>query len=465
MVRLILVMYVLLALILLALTFSRAAWLGLAAALVVMTVLLLAHHGLLSVSEITGRWRTLPPGVKLALSGGGLLVFVAGVAMLVVLLRSLSAAGRTADLRTYIYDAAITMFTEKPVTGYGLFTFGRGLMRLASTPPNIPHNSAHNFPLNVAAELGLLGLLALAVSAISIVQAMRRNWRTEQHRILLAGIIASTVEISVNHLLDTVTSASPIVTIAVIMTLVLATAPFEPQPAPRWQRRVQPVLATALWAALLLTGFHTINIYRDYVSVLQHSGQSGNPLDAANRLQAVINADPSMPIYHLYQGYFLGIAAHNGDKAATQQAISAYRRFCDLEPYYAPAWANLAALHWQIDEREQAIQTMEHAAKVAPQAWMIWANLGMYYEIVGNTEAARRTYRRGHCTESRLTVYPEWPLSDLRRNIALENNKVSLVAKAGVSSVLVNETKRPNSGNKPSPIHPIHRPIMSCQRY
>jgi O-antigen ligase len=52
--------------------------------------------------------------------------------MLLVLLQSLSAAGRTADLRTYIYDAAITMFTEKPVTGYGLFTFGRGLMRLAS---------------------------------------------------------------------------------------------------------------------------------------------------------------------------------------------------------------------------------------------------------------------------------------------------------------------------------------------
>jgi putative inorganic carbon (HCO3(-)) transporter len=466
--RLILVVYILLALILLALTFSRAAWIGLAAALIVMTILLLAHFDLLSVSRIIERWRALSSTLKLALTGGAILALVVGVVMLLMLFRSLSMGGRTADLRTYIYDAAITMFTEKPLTGYGLFTFGRGLMRLASTPPNIPHNSAHNFPLNVAAELGLVGLLALAVSAISIVHAMRRNWHSRQHRLLLAGIIASVVGISVNHLLDTVTSASPIVTIAAIMTLALATATPEPQPAPQWQRRIQPVLTMGMWVALLVAGFHTVNIYREYVSVMQSAGTSGNPQDAANRLQAVINADPSMPIYHLYQGYFWGIAASKGnadaDRAAAQQAINAYRRFCDLEPYYAPAWANLAALYWQINEREQAIQAMEQAAKIAPQAWMIWANLGMYYETMGDADAARRAYREAIALYPDLTVYPEWPLSDLRRNLALENNKVSVVAKT-VS--LLNAGKRDEATQLwkqtvPDPSNPSIYHVMSA---
>jgi putative inorganic carbon (HCO3(-)) transporter len=469
-VRLTLIVYILLALILLALTFSRAAWIGLVAALLVMIVLLLAHHGLLSVSRIVERWRALSSRLRLALAGGGLLALVVGMVMVLVLLRSLSAAGRTADLRTYIYDAAITMFTEKPLTGYGLFTFGRGLMRLASTPPNIPHNSAHNFPLNVAAELGLSGLLALAVSVIGLIQAMRRNWRTGQHRILLVGIIASAVGISVNHLLDTVTSASPIVAIAVIMTLVLATATPEPQPAARWQARIQPVLTVGMWAALLVMGFHTVNIYREYVSVMQSAGTSGNPQDAANRLQAVINADPSMPIYHLYQGYFWGIAASNGntdaDKTA-QQAISAYRRFCEMEPYYAPAWANLGALYWQIDEREQAIQAMEQAAKIAPQAWMIWANLGMYYERVGDTDAARRAYREAIALYPDLTVYPEWPLTDLRRNLAFENNENNKVSPVAKVASLLSAGKRDEATQlwkqtAPDPSNPSIYHVMSA---
>ena len=81
---------------------------------------------------------------------------IGGAAALVVALalvaESFGIAGRTLELRTWIYDTAIQLFDERPLTGHGLFTFGAGLSRLNSLPPLEPHSHAHDVILHVAAE-------------------------------------------------------------------------------------------------------------------------------------------------------------------------------------------------------------------------------------------------------------------------------------------------------------------------
>jgi len=427
--QIVLALYIALVVIMLAFTFSRAGWLGSAVALFVMGILLLAHYRMLSPARLKDWWRTRSRSVQLALGGLILLILLIGVLGLAVTIRSLGSASRSADLRTYIYDAAIQVFKEKPLTGYGLFTFGRGLLRLASTPPYTPHNSAHNIILNVAAELGLPGLLALIVTAMLAIRAARLNWQSGQHRILLAASIGGVVGLTVDHMLDTPTSSSPLVVIAFILILTLATAPVNPLPAPIWQRRLHPALLTGMWAVLLLAGFWTTNVYKDYVAALQYSAQSQDYAGTAQRLKPVIDAAPTMPIYHLYNGYFLGLAAQNGDQASLPQAIDAYRRFCDLEPYYAPAWANLAALYWQSNQHEQAAQAMEQAVQIAPKAWNLQFNLGMYYEAVGKPYQASQAYRETLLLYPDASILPEWQQTDLRQRIARVNDKVSVLAR------------------------------------
>ncbi|MCC7450589.1 MAG: O-antigen ligase family protein [Anaerolineae bacterium] len=427
--RLVLALYIVLVVVLLAFTFSRAGWLGCAVALLVMGVLVLAHYRLLSPARLREWWQTRSGSIKVALGGLAVIILLIGVLGLLVTIRSLNSSSRAADLRTYIYDTAIQLFKEKPLTGYGLFTFGRGLLRLASTPPYTPHNSAHNIILNVAAELGLPGLLALAVTAILALRAARQNWQSGQHRILLAASIGGVVGLTVDHMLDTPTSSSPLVVVAFILTLTLATAPVNPVPVPIWQRRLRPALLTGMWIILLLTGFWTTNVYKDYVAALQYSSQSQDYAGTAQRLKPVIDAAPAMPVYHLYNGYFLGLAAHNGDQSALPQAIAAYRRFCDLEPYYAPAWANLAALYWQANQRDLAVQAIEQAVHIAPKAWNLQFNLGMYYEAVGKADRAGQAYREALTVYPDASILPAWQQSDLRRQIARENDKVSVLAR------------------------------------
>ncbi len=429
--RILLGTYITLALILLVITQSRAAWIGTAASLGTLVILLLVHHNMLSVTRLKAWWRAQFLSIRAAVAGAAALIVVAGIGMSVWLIHSLSVPGRTVDLRTYIYDAAFQMFREKPLTGYGLFTFGRGLMRLASTPPYSPHNSAHNLPLNVAAELGLFGLLALLVTTALLMWTMWRNWRTSggSQRILLSGAIAASAGLAIDHLLDYPTTLTPVVAVVAILTLVLATVPTIPRSVAPFRGRLQTALFAGISAVLLPIGFLNTVMYSDYVSALHYSTQSSDPLDVARRLQQVIDEDPVMPISYLYQGYFFGLAANGGDMTAAQEGTRAYRRFCDLEPYYAPAWADLGVLYWQLGQQKDAIGAMEKAAKLAPLAWNLQYVLGTYYEVTGALDDARRSYLDALTNYPDASLYAEWQQTEFRRGLARENTGYSIQAR------------------------------------
>src|SRR5262249_50809153 len=155
--------YGLLAAGLLALTFSRGAWIGLAAGLIVQAVLIRNKDSTQGCQRRKGRFgakaqRGLLKWLVVAIAAVGL----GGIGLLFV--KSFGLGERSTTLRTDIYAAAWRMFSEKPLTGYGLFTFGRGLARAQSMPPSEPHSHAHDAPLNIAAETGLIGLAALGFS-------------------------------------------------------------------------------------------------------------------------------------------------------------------------------------------------------------------------------------------------------------------------------------------------------------
>src|SRR5450432_363733 len=99
--RVLLALYILLAIILLVTTDSRGGWIGLAAGLGIFAVLLLAHYRMLSIPNLrmwyAARSRAWKWGL-LAAAAGALAV---GIGITFVLLRSLGESGRTIELRTY----------------------------------------------------------------------------------------------------------------------------------------------------------------------------------------------------------------------------------------------------------------------------------------------------------------------------------------------------------------------------
>lgn len=204
-----------------------------------------------------------------------------------IFIRSFSQAGRTADLRGDIYTGAIELFAEKPLTGQGLFTFGRGLVRLTDIQPDKPHSHAHNAVLHIAAELGIIGLIALAGTLFVMTRVIRANWRgmSARERILLAGAISAVVAFAVDQLGD-IPAMMPAIALTGLVALFLALAPLKPETVnAKWQRLGFPVGICALWVTLLITGFWSNHVYAQYTEALGYAVTTNDYQGAVERLQ------------------------------------------------------------------------------------------------------------------------------------------------------------------------------------
>ncbi|MDQ7035529.1 MAG: O-antigen ligase family protein, partial [Anaerolineae bacterium] len=339
-------------------------------------------------------------------------VLLIGVFMVYFLVNSLSVAGRSLSLRTYLWNAALSMLQESPIWGKGFFTYGQHLAKYASIPPTQPQAHAHNVLFTIAAEMGLLGLLAITVTVGLALRAMLRNWKTItgfERPYYIAGI-AATIGFGVHHLLDT-PSMMPVIAIAGLLMLILATAPNDPLPLQaKWRKIGHPISLIAMWIFLLLAGFWNSRLYADYYSILQDVAQlndcrmyesddcimaaSETFVENAEAMQHLINADPNQPAYRLQQAYLYGIAATEGDETVIEQAIIGYQRYLELEPTHSSGWANLAALYWQMGNQAQARSAIEQAILFAPDWQHFRRQRNIYVGILTDAETITPTLPR-----------------------------------------------------------------------
>ncbi len=417
--RIILGIYGLLCGALLFLTFSRGAWLGAGSSVMVLIVLHARQQGVTSPAQIGVWWGGLSQKTRKLYTGGVATILLIGIIGGVLLLQSLSISGRTTELRTRIWSDAMTLISEKPITGHGIFQFGRAYERVESMPPFQPHSHAHNLILHITVEMGLVGLLVTVVSAFWIIRVVDRNWREapSRHRATMTGAYMAMIGFGVHHLLDT-PMMMPAIALAGLLVLLIAIIPaeFSPMQA-NWRRLGHPIGLIGLITVLLVSGFWSTNVYRDYANALLLVNDD-DYRGAADGIQSAIDADPYLAVYHEQQAFLYGFLAQNGNSEDLLRAIAGYERFLELEPYSATGWANLGALYWQAERPEDAINAMQTAVDNAPSDWRLAVNLGRYYEESGDETRARDVYEV--IMTERISLYPFWQETALRRDLVVE---------------------------------------------
>jgi tetratricopeptide (TPR) repeat protein len=372
--------------------------------------LIISGRGLLTRKKFASLYIAQSKSVKALvwiLFGIGLLL---SIVLIFFFIGTFSDPSRSTDLRSEIYKAAIELFVEKPLTGQGLYTFGRGMVRLPDVQPDRPHSHAHNIVLHIAAELGVIGLIALAVTCYVIIRAIRHNWSVTDgnHQIILAGAIAAAVGFGVHQLFD-VPAMMPAIALFGFTALILALSPIRPEPLKiNWRQLVNPVAFAALWLILLLTGLWSNRVYARYAYIVSDAASTGAYRDAADHLQAVIDADPYLSLYRLEQAFLYGMAASTGDMDAAQEGISAYQTFIRLDPGYASAWANLSALQWQLGEHDQAVKAMQEAVSLDSEIWQYWANLAIYALLTQDESHTVSDFERALTLNPDARLYTEF---------------------------------------------------------
>lgn len=401
--RILLGIYAFIQLVLLFLTDSRGAWIGIAAGLVVWSGMAAARNGRVTRSTITEWWQKQSSAIKGVLVAVLIVGLVAVAGVSAIFIRSFSDPGRAAGLRTQIYAAAIELFKEKPITGQGLFTFGRGLVSLPGINPDKPHSHAHDAPLHIAAELGILGLAALAATLFVAYRTIQSNWlaSSARERLLLAGATGAVVAFGVHQLTD-IPAMMPAIALTGLIALVLALAPKEPQSVnATWAKIGHPIEMLGLWVVLIVAGFWSNGIYTNYVAVLSDVARMKDYQRSAEAMNGVIAADPQLSLYYMEQGFLYGMAASQGDMEAAKSGIAAYERFIQLDPGYAVVWANLAALRWQVGQQDEAVADLQRAIQLDSVEWNYQLLLAQFAGTMGKSDVANAAYLEA------LRLYPD----------------------------------------------------------
>lgn len=398
------------------LTYSRGAWLGAASGLAIFGALAAGAPAVRGWPRAFGWWRR-----SRMVRGAALAGMVLGVVALAIgarlAWRAFDSPQRETGARLGYYALALDLLSEHPLAGTGLFTFGRELAAAGSIPPEQPHAHAHNLILNIGAELGAPGLLAVAVTVIVIAQVLRRGLaaaETRSARFQVAAGAGSLAAIGAHSLVDMPLMA-PSLVLAMLLALAAGIVPLESQKGFSWQgRAVIRVVTTTLWAAVVLTGWKAMLDNERYTRGLV-AMTDGSLTDALPDLRAAADAQPWNTQYRAEYAYAAGLAAGQGDRAAVDEAATAYRRALEREPQHALWWANLAAVEWERGERVSALDAMQRAVGAAPEAADLWLNLGLYSEALGDPLTAQHAYSRALRLAPRMARAGFWRETPLRR--------------------------------------------------
>jgi len=285
--------------------------------------------------------------------------------------------------RAELYSIAIDLFSQKPLTGFGWFSYGESSMALLSRPHYEVYIQAHSVVFNVMAELGLLGLVALGYSIIAGIRTIITNRRAlpMPERRGYDALVAVLIGLSVHQLLDV---AQYYVALLILIFITLVITPVAPRPITRpMTRRGLTVALAGLLVGLVLGAQWHIPILIQYSDLLhdlrqqQAAGEIDDP-DLMQRLQALIDLDPENRAYRLQYAALLGERAYQTDDTADiNAAIQAYQDALKLTPYLAVGWSNLASLYWQADDMAAASATAATAASYADAwslpSWQYWA--------------------------------------------------------------------------------------------
>jgi hypothetical protein len=159
--------------------------------------------------------------------------------------------------RMTIYERGLNLISREFLTGQGLFTFRRidpGAVRSLKLPPDGQNLHAHNIGLQIAIELGLSGILALALTVNDFVRSLRRGGLRPYQEWAFAAAFGLLIQ-----QIGDFTVMTPSIGLCFVVLLTIATV--DPGPlagtgrrGARWVHGLLFLLVIALVAALIGAG-------------------------------------------------------------------------------------------------------------------------------------------------------------------------------------------------------------------
>ncbi len=411
--RFILASWLLLALIVQFLTFSRGGWLGLFAVAATLAITIaLQYRTRLPTEELRGRLgknKLLTSALVAAIVVASLLICLAGYRLLTVPSRRGSL-----EERVLMWRSGWMSFVDSPVTGTGPRTYGTQFLRYSQTDLRRPVEKAHNIGLTILAETGVLGLATSLWLFGSVISGLRQRWLTgnQNDRLLVSACLASLAGSLAHGMVEDFLSFP---FFALTLVVVVATALGGDQSSDRGLcRRISCRWLVGPVLAILLATFWT-DVGYFHFSRGARLATDGEWQAAAPLVERATDLDPAFPFYHFQLGFIYGTLASDEGSPNLNRAIQEYEVGMRQEPYYSLNHANLAALYWQDGQTGMALEHVRMATGLAPLSAEHAIQLGSYYEQLGSEADATRLYQQAIDLDPSLITDLFWDGTEWRQ--------------------------------------------------
>ncbi|MCH7588172.1 MAG: O-antigen ligase family protein [Chloroflexi bacterium] len=396
---------------------SRGAWLGAIAGISVMIVLLnLKTFAQRIPFQKRLRSLTTASNMMKLLS----ILVVGAVIGFIFLQQVLLTRGSTAGSsgRFAIWANAFSVFRASPIWGNGPSSMRVLYAVQAGLPPGFSAGHAHNAILQIAGELGVIGLAIVGWLALLVVRTFNQAWKTvpESSRPRLAGYAGIFVALAVQHMFDYAFELLPY-TVAVLLLLA-----FLIHLAPNTEKIVfRKRLAVPLFAGLLvlygLGSAFTLSGSTEFQQGID-AARNDNWALAQSQICAAYDVNAYISTYAfqcaLAQAQYTYEEKTN-DEESLASAIMTYKDGLAADPYWPVYWANLAALEWATGDRDNAMAHMQLALASAPNNATFALNLGRMEEHLGYDQDAQAHYLQALTLGPQLEASQYFHQTELRR--------------------------------------------------
>ena len=366
------------------LTSSRGAWLTGIAGIVTTVAILLTRRveagGIFH--QIRRHWIKLAAGAGLLLAGTVLVLIAAEVS---------PGHAPLLSARSGIWKPALEIIRSSPLVGHGPASFSSLFAIEKQIPPGFATSHAHNLMLQTWAELGLLGLILIALSGALLVLAVVSAWR-KRFSPRLAAYAGVGVAVLLQNQLDYLFE-SPGYLFGVIVIIGLLYY-YTPQSQSLSLSRGWAIVAVGLalipFVGNVILGDRGAQAYWDGIN----AGRDGDWQIASEQICRAMDIEKSISLYAFQCGLALAnLAGQESDSAVLSQAGEVFETGLRQDPNWPMHWANLGAIQWSLGETDRAKQSLTLAAELAPRNSRIALNLGRMQEQLGDLASAQLSYQ------------------------------------------------------------------------
>jgi O-antigen ligase/tetratricopeptide (TPR) repeat protein len=336
------------------------------------------------------------------------------------------------SLRLDLWRSALTIFAEHPLTGGGPGTWVQ--LKVAANPPGSPNiilEHAHDLYVQAAAELGIVGLIALGILVAWVVSRLLLGWRSPRGLSLEAGaVLIGLTAFAGQSLVDNPTNLpSMIIPVLIVVAWIdggLASPGLDAGARTRFMDivlRSRPIVLSIVLVVLVLTVPMLIRIDRaGLTNIAGNDAALARDWPAAlARYEAALADDPGHTMYQLERAGMLARVGRAAE-ARTQEAEAITDDPVGINVM------SLAVLDLAVGDHAGAIDRARRALALGPFDPVLALNAGIIAELTGDRASALEAFANAIAWDPPLARSPFW--SDPARTTP----KADVIAAAGARS-------------------------------